>query len=254
MLTRGVQTGQLTTSHGGLLTSRSKPDRISPCKSRRGYDWHANPEDYRTVRRAIDQLPQVVASFADRTDTGAWRQKVKDLEKVMEDALDDNPAREAPSTGSGPLGTSPWWTGAQKESQEWKGPLNSQWRGPQNGKAEKKAAGEVVVAVDVEEYPDSYSLWLDVPGLQKSDVKVQVSPSMRTMTISGDRKRPIAPEPTGRVRHERSMGSFSRTIRLAKDVDASTIAAKVDRGVLHVTAQKIPVIEPEDDSMEIPID
>ena len=49
------------------------------------------------------------------------------------------------------------------------------------------------------------------------------------------------------------MGSFSRTIRLAKDLYASTISARVDRGVLHVTAKKIPVIEPEDDTQEIPI-
>ena len=55
------------------------------------------------------------------------------------------------------------------------------------------------------------------------------------------------------MRHERKMGSFSRTIRLAKDLDASTITARVDRGVLHVTAKKVPVIEPEDDTQEIPI-
>jgi len=56
-----------------------------------------------------------------------------------------------------------------------------------------------------------------------------------------------------RVRHERKMGKFSRTVRLAKDLDASTITAKVDRGVLHVTARKVPVVEPEDDCLEIPI-
>jgi len=55
------------------------------------------------------------------------------------------------------------------------------------------------------------------------------------------------------VRHERKMGKFSRTVRLAKDLDASTITAKVDRGVLHVTARKVPVVEPEDDCLEIPI-
>jgi len=50
------------------------------------------------------------------------------------------------------------------------------------------------------------------------------------------------------------MGPFSKTIKLAPDVDASTITAKVDRGVLHVTARKVPVVEPEDDSMEITVD
>jgi HSP20 family molecular chaperone IbpA len=50
------------------------------------------------------------------------------------------------------------------------------------------------------------------------------------------------------------MGTFSRTVKLAKDLDASTIVAKVDRGVLHVTAQKFPAVEPVDDSVEISID
>ena len=51
---------------------------------------------------------------------------------------------------------------------------------------------EVVVAVDVEEYDDSYALWMDVPGLQKDDLKVcspppplplQLRSSLRFSTI-----------------------------------------------------------------------
>lgn len=116
----------------------------------------------------------------------------------------------------------------------------------------EKKAPTCQVDVDVDENPESYSLWLDVPGSQKSDVKVEVSPSMRTMIISGERKRA---ESTGAPRRrERKMGTFSRTVKLAKDLDASTIVAKVDRGVLHVTAQKFPAVEPVDDSVEISID
>ncbi len=50
------------------------------------------------------------------------------------------------------------------------------------------------------------------------------------------------------------MGQFSRTVKLAKDLDISTIAARVDRGVLHMTARKVPAAEPVDDSVEISID
>jgi HSP20 family protein len=124
---------------------------------------------------------------------------------------------------------------------------------PQSG-AWNPPSFDIPVAVDVEEYADSYALWLDVPGLQKSDVKVQVFPSTRSMTISGERKRPDGAEPTERVRHERRMGKFSRTVKLAKDLDISTIAARVDRGVLHMTARKVPAAEPVDDSVEISID
>ena len=48
------------------------------------------------------------------------------------------------------------------------------------------------------------------------------------------------------------MGKFSRTLLLAKDLDVKTVTARVDHGVLVVTAKKIAPIEPE--AMEINID
>jgi HSP20 family protein len=118
----------------------------------------------------------------------------------------------------------------------------------------------VIVPVDVEEREDSYYLAMDVPGLQKSDLKIQVSQKIRTMTITGERRR-VEGEPLEdsegrkfRRRYERRMGKFSRTVRLAKDADATSIKAKVDKGVLHVTAAKVPKEPPTTDAVEIPID
>lgn len=56
-----------------------------------------------------------------------------------------------------------------------------------------------------------------------------------------------------RRRLERRVGKFSRTLRLAKDLDVETISARVDKGVLVVTAKKIPAVDLSTDSVEISI-
>jgi len=254
MLTRGLHTGQLPTSHG-IKTVRPRPDRISPCKSRRGSAFSGGFGDDNevmldSIRKGLNELPKTLAAFGDRTEGATWRQKISDWEQTLENMEKAHNGDASPRSRM----AREWMPEGREKARTSDAPPGSRartWR--QAGSDQDRAMYEVAVAVDVEEYPESYALWLDVPGLQKSDVKIQVSPSMRTMTISGERKRDGSAEPTGRVRHERKMGKFSRTVRLAKDLDASTITAKVDRGVLHVTARKVPVVEPEDDCLEIPI-
>lgn len=252
MLTRGLHTGQLPTSHG-LRAARPRPDRVSPCKSGpvRGSPFSGGtPDDselfLNVLRKGLNELPKTLASFGDKSDGAVWREKISDWEKTLEN-MEVGRATDATLPRSKEEMYRRMWNRAEGPS-----PWSPSRVSPEYNRASRQSS-EMVVPVDIEEYPESYALWLDVPGLQKSDVKIQVSPSSRTMTISGERKRIVSTEPTERVRHERRMGSFSRTVRLAKDLDASTIAAKVDRGVLHVTARKVPIVEPEDDSMEIPI-
>ena len=47
------------------------------------------------------------------------------------------------------------------------------------------------------------------------------------------------------------MGKFSRTLKLAKDLDVKSVSARVDHGVLVVSAKKVAPLEPE--AMEIDI-
>jgi HSP20 family molecular chaperone IbpA len=119
----------------------------------------------------------------------------------------------------------------------------------------------VGVPVDIEEREDGYSLWMDVPGLQKSDLKIQVFPGQRRITISGERKRQTGEAADGpeagrtlRTRYERGVGKFSRTLKLSKDLDVATLTARVEKGVLHITAKKIPAVDPSSDVVEVAID
>lgn len=57
-----------------------------------------------------------------------------------------------------------------------------------------------------------------------------------------------------RTRYERGVGKFSRTLKLSKDLDVATLNARVEKGVLHITAKKIPAVEPSSDVVEVAID
>jgi len=125
---------------------------------------------------------------------------------------------------------------------------------------------QLPLPVDLEEGEASYTLTADVPGLQKSDLKITVNQKDRSLTVRGERKRSSksTAEPTNgqeqpkqqqlRRQFERMMGKFQRTLSgLPNDADLTSVSARVDKGVLSITVQKTEQ-KRYDDYMEINID
>ena len=85
---------------------------------------------------------------------------------------------------------------------------------------------------------------VDLPGMAKEDVLVQVEDGM--LTLSGERKKETREEKDDVYREEREYGSFCRTVPLPKGVTADDVRAKFANGVLEVTVP-IPAaaIEPK---------
>lgn len=92
------------------------------------------------------------------------------------------------------------------------------------------APSEWTPRTDVQENEHGYVLQLDVPGIAKTDLNVQVEND--TLTIKGDRK--LAGTPEGYHRVERPFGSFSRTFLLPEFVNPAAIEAKLSDGVLNL--------------------
>ena len=90
-------------------------------------------------------------------------------------------------------------------------------------------------AMDVVETEDQYVLRADLPGVSEGDVKIELDENV--LTISGERKSAHKETKEGYYRVERAFGSFSRMLTLPEGVDADSISANFDRGVLEV---KIP--------------
>jgi len=105
--------------------------------------------------------------------------------------------------------------------------------------------------MDFVEQKDQYEAHLDLPGMKKGDVKVEVHDG--SLKVSGERKQELQEEKDGYSRYERSYGSFSRVVRLPQEVDENQISAKHEDGVLKIQMKKKPVPEKHQPTKKIDI-
>jgi HSP20 family protein len=100
--------------------------------------------------------------------------------------------------------------------------------------------------LDIYEHDDRFEVWLDVPGVNKEDIKLSLEGE--TLRIQGERPARAETEQTNRHfrRTERWSGRFSRSLTLPSTVDGSRIEAKLEEGVLKVVLPKRDQAKPRD--------
>jgi HSP20 family protein len=91
-------------------------------------------------------------------------------------------------------------------------------------------------AMDLVETDEHFVLRADLPGLSEEAVNIEVED--RVLTISGERNAEHETSKEGYHRVERAFGSFSRSLTLPEGVDAESVTAAFDRGVLEVRIPK----------------
>jgi len=91
-------------------------------------------------------------------------------------------------------------------------------------------------AVDVVENEKEYTLSVELPGIQKENVKVTVEDG--TLTISGERKFEQEQKDKKYHRTERSYGTFVRSFAFPEDADPAKVIAEFKDGVLQVRLTK----------------
>jgi HSP20 family protein len=92
-------------------------------------------------------------------------------------------------------------------------------------------------ALDVVRHEGDVTLKLDVPGINPEQLEVTVDRGI--LTISGQREEERTESDTFFVR-ERTMGTFTRRLRLPETLNADAVEASYANGVLEV---RIPVTE-----------
>jgi len=101
--------------------------------------------------------------------------------------------------------------------------------------------------VDIVEDKDKVLVKIDLPGIEKDDIKVSVEENI--LTIKGERKDEKEEQDKSYHRVERVYGSFCRSFSLPSMVDAQSIKANYKNGVLSIDLPKAEEVKPK----EIPI-
>jgi HSP20 family protein len=91
--------------------------------------------------------------------------------------------------------------------------------------------------LDVVRHENDVTLRLDVPGIDPGQLEVTVDRGV--LTISGKREEERTENDKFFVR-ERTMGTFTRRLRLSENLNADAVEASYANGVLEV---RIPVLE-----------
>lgn len=87
-------------------------------------------------------------------------------------------------------------------------------------------------ATDVSETPEHLILRLEVPGLERDDVKLSIE--RNTITVRGEKRQETTTENENFYRSERSYGSFERSFALPAHVDTDSVKASMENGVLTI--------------------
>lgn len=90
--------------------------------------------------------------------------------------------------------------------------------------------------VNTREGDYAYHIEVDLPGVKKEDIHVEVKDNR--LTISGERKTKEEVNEESYHRIESSYGKFERSFTLPEDVDAENVDASCDNGVLEVVLPK----------------
>lgn len=103
-------------------------------------------------------------------------------------------------------------------------------------------------STDITEDENEYLIRMDIPGMDKKDIKVNYQEGR--VTISGERHTQEKEEKKDFVRQERYRGSFYRSFTLPEQVRDDDIKATFNQGVLTLKVPKAEAVKPK----QIPVD
>lgn len=91
-------------------------------------------------------------------------------------------------------------------------------------------------ALDVCETEDAYQIQIEVPGVAREQITVDLNENV--LTIAGEKVRPYEAKSTRMHRIERGYGAFERRISLPDDIDPDEVEAVLEQGVLKLRVGK----------------
>jgi HSP20 family protein len=98
-------------------------------------------------------------------------------------------------------------------------------------------------ATDIYETKDGYVFKLELPGLKKEDINIELNEN--TLSIKGERKEEKEVKKEDYHQIESCSGTFSRSFALPHNIDPKKIDAKMKNGVLELHVAKAEEKKPK---------
>lgn len=97
--------------------------------------------------------------------------------------------------------------------------------------------------MDLTEKADAYHVQMDLPGMDKSGISIEVKNNI--LTVKAESKRETTKKDGDKLlMQERSSGFMSRAIALPKPIDTEKVTAEYQDGVLKITLPKVVADQP----------
>lgn len=102
---------------------------------------------------------------------------------------------------------------------------------------EDKSINAFVPKVNTRELDDAYYIDVDLPGIKKEDIDIDIHDGK--LTIQGERKFKDETKEEDYYKVETSFGKFMRSFSLPDNIDSDQVSASFNDGVLEVKVAKI---------------
>ena len=97
--------------------------------------------------------------------------------------------------------------------------------------------GQWAPPVDIRETEDALQMQVELPGLDKKDIALEVKDGV--LTVSGERRYEKDVEEENVHRIERAYGRFTRSFSLPRNVNADKVEASMKDGILNIRLPKL---------------
>ena len=118
----------------------------------------------------------------------------------------------------------------------------------QKPSAQRESSRDLTPEVDIYEDDAAFYTSVEMPGVDKSNLRISCTDNMLTINAMVDRTKLQG----GRwVQHERRTGTYVRNIRFRIPIEADKISASYDAGILNL---KVPKQSPDQKTVSINIE
>lgn len=113
---------------------------------------------------------------------------------------------------------------------------------------EKETKG-LTIPVDIKEFDNEYKVRVEVPGIKKENIDIELNKSYMTITAKKEEEKE---EKTKKYhKTEFAYGNYSRTIYFPSEINVSASEAHLDNGILCLHLPKLKTQEEETKKLEV---